>query len=926
MTDRPSWLRRAAQFVGRDEQLAVLRGAMTDARAGTRAVILVEGGAGMGKTALIREAITDADVEVIWVVGDDDELVVDYGLLGQIMRTVPVETRRFEADPAYTDPAQGGAALVDALDRTCVAAARPTVVVVDDAHWADIVSLRAVAFAARRLRRDPVVFILAVRNEEVANLPAGIGRLVDTEGIRVAVDALGSNDVRVLTERTLGRTVTSAAADRLCEHSGGSPLHLVTLLDEVPADDLLGVDELPAPRSFSTLLLSRLARCDVEVEAMVCAVAVLGEAATLRSAAAVAGVADPLHVLDAAIGAGLLSADTARQGRAMRVSVSHPLVRAAVLGDLALARRSRLHNSAAAVVEGPTRVYHLLRGSVEPDDDLWRDAVDTARSEADRGSHATAATLLLEASRIATSVTDGERSLLDGVDELLLAGQTRAAARLAGDVSAATPSPRRSFVAARLALMLGPRREARAHLEAAWDDILEWTADPERFSDLGDADRVLAARIAATAAFDAIDRGRGAEAVGWCRRALAIDPAQASATSCAHILATGHGIEGSPDAGLVELDGICAAADERGEPEVADAYCGRGVARLWSHDLDDARSDLERSLAAAEAAGSFQVQVTARNYLAEALYRQGCWDEALVVAQMSASIIEDTDQRWMAIMPLWCMARILAARGDARAAEYRDRAETESRASGSGIAVGIGLLNALEIGACRRDEVAVLEAGERLAAFGVADHLGPWRASYVEALIATGRLEDAEATATVLDGSAPTPLQVTESARAVIAIANARGDDELADRRAQYGLAVDPGPVGPYFRARLELTCGRMWRHRGERRRAADVLEGARARFAALGAAPYAEQVDREINALGLRHIRRSAVGTQELTPQEQAVARLVAQGLRNREVAAELVVSAKTVETHLSRVYAKLGIRSRTELAHRWRSGPPGS
>jgi DNA-binding NarL/FixJ family response regulator len=122
--------------------------------------------------------------------------------------------------------------------------------------------------------------------------------------------------------------------------------------------------------------------------------------------------------------------------------------------------------------------------------------------------------------------------------------------------------------------------------------------------------------------------------------------------------------------------------------------------------------------------------------------------------------------------------------------------------------------------------------------------------------------------------------------------------------------------VGPYPRARLELAAGRGWRRRGERRRALGVLEAALGRFRALRADPWVGEVEREIAAAGVRTAGREGRAGEALTPREQAVAQLVARGLSNREVAAELILSAKTVEHHLSRIYVKLGVRSRTQLA----------
>ena len=139
---------------------------------------------------------------------------------------------------------------------------------------------------------------------------------------------------------------------------------------------------------------------------------------------------------------------------------------------------------------------------------------------------------------------------------------------------------------------------------------------------------------------------------------------------------------------------------------------------------------------------------------------------------------------------------------------------------------------------------------------------------------------------------------------------------EAADAAFSAGLALDAEASRPFERARLELAAAAHQRRTGRRRAAADLLAHAADTFEALGAAPWVERTAHEVERCGLRPRDRSTARDADLTAQERLVANLVATGLTNREVAAELVISAKTVEHHLGRVYAKLGLRSRTELA----------
>ncbi len=146
-------------------------------------------------------------------------------------------------------------------------------------------------------------------------------------------------------------------------------------------------------------------------------------------------------------------------------------------------------------------------------------------------------------------------------------------------------------------------------------------------------------------------------------------------------------------------------------------------------------------------------------------------------------------------------------------------------------------------------------------------------------------------------------------------MAAARRDDADATAAFAAGLALDPVRSRPYERARLEMAAGAHLRRTGQRRAAADLLAVAAERLRALGATPWVERCQREIDGCGLRPRRRHGQD-DELTAREELVAGVVARGLSNREVAAELGISVKTVEHHLGRIYTKLGVRSRTQLA----------
>jgi DNA-binding CsgD family transcriptional regulator len=903
-----------AGLPGRDAALAALAAVVADARAGRRGVVLVTGDAGMGKTSLLRSAFGALDGTVLWASGAEGEAHVPHGITDQLIRSSPLgrEDRDGLRASIGSDALAMGAAMVALVDRLDLGAAGPLIVVVDDAQWADHASLRALTFAARRLRRDRAALVVACRGDGVDALPEVLVRLVDDEGTRLAVEPLGREDVRRVAAEQLGHPVSATTAERLRAHTGGVPLHLRTLLEELPPGALTSDGALPAPRSFNTLVLSRLAGAGPDVEAVVMAAAILEDPATPATLGDVAGVVDVLPAVDDAVSRGLLTVLPTGRDLEVRVSVPHPLMRAALVGDLSHARKADLHQRAAATLTGLPALRHRLTAASGPDPILWADAMAAAADEGSRGHAETAALISQLAVRVAPDPDARLLSALDAIDHHLDAGQLDQAAGLREELATAPSEPRTRYIAGRLAYVLGPRREAGAHLQAAWDELVARAGSEDQLTDLDPDARRLAGAVAAALAVIAVDRADGEGGVRWARRAIDLDPREAARGSTAHLLAGASALSGRFEEGLAELEQIGAASGDEPGPVTADVLSGRGLLRLWCHDLTGAAGDFERSLEMGRH-GSFVGRETARFYLAEVRYRQGWWDEAVALAETAASVIDDTEQAWMAAIPHATAARPLAARGSSSAAEHLERAEAAAAMVG-GVSAVLAEVGALEVAASRHDHDQVVALGDGLAGRPIDERIAPWRASYVEALVVKGRLDDASAVVAELSAIPATPLVQADLARARTALAAAGSGVDLAalvDDAAELGDAA-----GPYPTARLELALGRALRRAGHRRAAADHLHRARARFDDLGALPWSEVAARELEMAGLRPRRSVPRAGAELTPSEQAVARLVARGLTNREVGEELIVSAKTVEHHLSRIYGKLGVRSRTELA----------
>ncbi|MDQ2650860.1 MAG: AAA family ATPase, partial [Actinomycetota bacterium] len=461
------------EIVGRADALAAIEAAVARAAGGRRGVVLVVGEAGIGKTTLLRSALAAAHTATVWATGDAAEAELDHGVIEQLVRGsgLPGELRARLLPEVGADPLRVGAMLVSAIDGLDTRPDRPLAVVVDDAQWADLSSLQALAFAARRLPIDPVVLFVATRPDGLDRLPAALHRLVDDEGFRVELEPLDEAGVHELANASVDAVIDRPAARRLLEHTGGNPLHLRTLLEDVDPAALASPGPLPLPRSFSKLVLARLAGSTTEAEALVLAVAVLGDGTPVATAATVASLPDPGPAIDEAAALGLLVVGADEAGRAT-VSMAHPLVRTAVLDDIPIGRRSEVHRRAGAVVPGAAGLRHRLTGTLVPDRALFEEAIEAATLEARTGAHGTAASLLRDAAGLAPSESARSDALLEAVAQLLLAGRLADAATLRPEVEALPPSPTRDFVAARLAYTLGPRREARPLLDRAWQGLV----------------------------------------------------------------------------------------------------------------------------------------------------------------------------------------------------------------------------------------------------------------------------------------------------------------------------------------------------------------------------------------------------------------------------------------------------------------------
>jgi DNA-binding CsgD family transcriptional regulator len=912
-------------FVGRQSELAFLRAQLETIRGGSLQMVLVAGAAGVGKTALLDSFLALTDCRAVRASGDNLEVGLAYGVIEQLASGVGQPLRERLAllstnDAASIHPVQVGAGLVDLLGS--LQAEGPIIVVIDDAHWGDPESLQALAFALRRLRADRLLVLLVARDDLVERLPASLHRLIaGPAGARLRLGGLEVAELRALSVALGVGSLSARAAARLREHTGGNPLHARALLEELPADLLhLNGRPLPAPRSFRKLVLARLAGCSSQAERLVVAAAVLGNRCRLDLASKLAGLDDPLAALEQAIGAHLLQEQTDAAERL--VIFPHPLVRAAVYHDLGPARRAGLHTRAAQFVEGEAdALRHRVAAASGPDPRLAAELTTLAGGQAKAGAWTAAADTFLAAARLSASQHEREPLVLKAIDNLLLGGATIEANAFTEQLGTFAESARRDYVLARLAMVAGRHTDAEQLLAHAW-----------QHDELATAPR-LAAAVAEQLALHGLLHARGEPAVTWARQALAVAPPDSTVSNLVDILVMGLVLSGRAPKAL-ELTATLPdpvrpsrpGPDQApGGPEGLDGWIGRAIARAWTDDLEGARGDLAAALAGYRQRGALAWQLIGLGFLAEIEYQLGAWDDAIGHAELAVSLTQDSDQNWLVPFVHAVATLPLAARGAHEPAQaHANEAAAQLELVGTEDST-IWVATAQAWLALAEDDqqqvAAALQPIAHLPSWTGVDEPGwrPWPVLSVEAQVALGRDDQAECILVPFEELAAARGRrsaLAAAARARGSLEAARGHPEHAEAAFQAGLAQVKDLSMPFDRALLEAAYGRFLRRTGRRLPALAHLEAARAGFVDLAARPYLERCDRELAACGRKPTKRTVGPRATLTPQELAVARLVAGGRTNRQAAAELVVSVKTIEYHLGNAYAKLGMTSRTQLA----------
>jgi DNA-binding CsgD family transcriptional regulator len=905
-------------FVGRAAELADVADVVTRAEAGRPWLVAIEGDPGVGKTALARRCLAEADgLRVLSARADQAETDLDFGIVDQLLRTAGAAFPAAGLTGETGSPTSSfavGARLLEVVGEQQATGA--LAIVIDDLQWADRKSVEALTFMLRRLSVDPVIAIVIYRGPGDHLDEAAQRMLLSIENrLLIPLGGLNTEEVASLTAALTAGPLDDQAIERLYRDTGGHPLYLRTLLSEGFDFDPRAPGRLALPRSLAAAIGEHLRVLPPETQVMLEMLAVLNLRMPLAQLGQAAEADSPSAAIEPAVASGLV--DWWPEEPTYPVAIRHPLVRDAIYAGIAAARRRALHARAAPLVSEPASWEHRVAALDRPDEDLAAQLESLAAEEAADGHLALAATHLQWASDVSPARADRERRLLTAALHLMLAEESRGLA-LREAVETSGPSPLRSCVLGTMAFSSGQLAEAERQFSEA---LAEARDDPDS--------QPLAAMIANRLAGTYTLLGDGAKVQAFGRQALGtgrMDAAAASQTRT--LIAIGASQVAGPRAALAELGHLDADAARVGPVDV-DGLSFRGVFRLLAGDLDQAVTDMTASLRLARRGATLTLGLRAYFYLALAQYLAGAWDDVLLTAEQGFSAAAIHTRRYE--LPLLHLAAgcVPAARGVAEEAERHAALAEEAAAS---LDYGQERLYAAMARA-----LVCQASGDYL---GMADALGHWvdekaldgrsrvyavlwRPLLVEGLVGSGQSGPATAALDQLRAGG-SQVSYLQPALAWLEgwLAEQRGDAEEA-LRIYSGGEDTAGPQSPVHTARLLLAHGRLLRRTGQRRLAVERLRRAKELYQALRAAPFIARTEEELAACRLPGSPAKKQSVLALTSRETEVAHLVGKGLSNPEVASELFISRKAVEYHLGNIYAKCGLAGRQELrrfVERWR------
>ncbi|MDX6201212.1 MAG: hypothetical protein QOJ83_712 [Frankiales bacterium] len=915
--------------VGREQELGAVELFSRHYRSGPASLVL-DGAAGIGKTAIWTDAVRTAgsvgdvrscrcgEADAGWTFAGLGDLLD--GLEPAVIADLPEVQRHalsaamLTSEPAATSSVDRVLAVAVLGVLRALARERPVLLAVDDVQWLDAGSRRVLSFALRRLRDEPVGLLTSCRTGPQGQ--PGADADLGLYGQRILVGPVNLSTAARIVATRLDMTLSRPTLTRLHQATGGNPmvcLEMARALQrhgrEPEADE-----PLPVPADLRTLVTDRLGGLSPAARRLLLLMAAMAQP-TVESVAAAAG--DLEAPLAEVLAAGVLELD------GNRLRFTHPLFASIPYADLPAADRRRLHEHLARTVTDPEEyARHAALGSPGADAHVAEALDRAARHARSRGSIDAA----VELAELAVDRTPA------GCDVDLLRRRVEAAEHVfrMGDL----PRARGLLTQALGAAEAGPARVGGLLLLAtimSWEDGDEQVAEvcTQALAEAG-ADSLLQARCHATFA----ETGPSGPAVDLFHAQTAVRLLEGLAAPPSDLLSNAltnvalHGLRlgnGLAVATLERAESLQTVDDRPGIFERAAMGLGMGLkhidrfdeSRTWLHALHTSAVD--------EGDDSALPMILGQLALLE------CWAGAYELALSHAVRGREVAGQVGIKLPALTSAHVLTLAHLGRLAEARRLGESDRAADAAAGYLSAAPLHLRSLGLVELFEGnPAAAAANYLLALRIAGEIGTTEPAMmrlhqdaVAALVTTGQIDQAERLTGELDESSRRlglPWATAMAGRCHGLLAAAAGDMASATAALEQAMVDHVLLPMPFERARTRLLLGTVLRRSGRRSDARRELEGALDEFVRLGTPLQAEQARSALSGLGATR------STHGLTVGEGRVAALVAAGQTNREVAEALFMSVRTVESHLSRVYHKLGLRSRTELS-RWlpaQDGPP--
>ena len=902
---------RGLGFLGRARERERLDSMLAQARDGQSAVLAIRGEPGVGKTALLRYTARQASgLRTTEVEGVQAEMELPFAGIHQLCAPMLDRLDVLAAPQQHALRVALGVSSGDAPDRFLVAVAvlnllsataeeRPLLCLVDDAQWLDAASVQALGFVARRLLAEPVAMVFSLRDPTTSWALDGLPELW--------LEGLEEPDARALLSKAVPGRLDDPVRDRIIAETGGNPLALVELSQRMNPSERAGGFAPPAASDLPSRLeeeyVRRIAGLPEATQQLMLLAAAepLGDAALLWRAADRL-VTDP-GALAPATEAGLLDIDD-------RVRFRHPLVRSAVYRAASLDERRRAHDALAAVsdveVAADRRAWHRALAAAGPDEAVAGDLEHSARRAQSRGGPAAEAALLERATALTPDPALQAKRALAAAEASLQAGEFDLTQRL---LATAESGPLDGFEQARAGLLRGHAAVISRYGNDGTPLLLEAAKQLEPF-DVSLARRAYLTAWHAAAAANHLGEKSALLDVSRAVRALPPlppdpHPLDLVIEALALLVTDGH---------ASAMPTLERAAKEVMQLPVEDVvrwgvHVGAVRLAIWH---DEALAVFERQARIVREAGALgELPIHLQALALERAWRGDLSGARGLVAE-SEGISTSTGNQ----VPPFALLRILALQGrEPEAAPVIEAVIQQGTANGQGNAVMVAYWGAAVLynGLGRYEYAAA--ASREVVANSVFPLLTMW--ALVELIEASARVGDTRVARDALDALTAT----TQSARSGLALgieARCRalltggGDAEEAYREAIKQLDRAGNRVEL---ARAHLVFGEWLRRRGRLREARERLGDAEGLCAEIGMEAFAKRAQDELVAAGSKPGKRPSESRVDLTAQEEQIARLARDGLTNAQIGGQLFLSPRTVEWHLHKVFAKLGIDSRSGL-----------